>query len=611
MKRKPISLTLAVISFLTLGASSAFAITKAAISPSYEAVQAAASTSNVDDRFHVATTSNPWTYTDYQGSYYSSIDLSSSGESLLQSLSSLTNSKYKSESYDGLKDGLPAVCKFANGKDGMVGFYNRQQLPSKWDDQATWNREHVWPDSRGAGKSGPGSNPFVIMPTSKAINSSRGNSFFGTSGNTWDPGQYDVQFRGAAARSILYAAMQYKSTLRLSENANDSASNNTMGVKSLLLKWNLDYLPDADEMYRNNLTAQRYGARNPFIDYPYLATNIWSGGSGGGSSSSSSSSSGGETPIPQGDTYKQITNVSDLTAGKEIVIGGLGNDGKTIYSLSGGILKDSTPWYLEAQNLGDVYSNGSFKTALNPTLWTVEKNGESFTFENDEAGFLKGYLSDNHYSVGLTKKPGSASSPAGSNDWNLTFASDGSVTFLSPSGTYLNFVESTKYLEFAGNKAAGKIYLFEKEEEKSAFETAEDFATRFASGMREVCTLEQQNSDTPSTALLEKWQSFATEAETFSEDVLTLLRDENSESEAIANFVALYSHICFKYTDMLNSHGGDFLLLFGSSTVINARIHFGKEMNGLLWIGLCVSLSAVAGTVLFAGLKKKKSKPIR
>lgn len=610
MKRKPISLALAVMSFLTLGASSAFVITKAAISP-YEAVQAAASTSSVDSRFHVATTSNPWTYTDYQGSYYSSIDLSSSGESLLQSLSSLTNSQYKSESYDGLKNGLPAVCKFANGQEGMVGFYNRQKLPSKWDNQATWNREHVWPDSRGAGKSGPGSNPFIIMPASVKINSSRGNNFFGTSSKTWDPGQYDTQFRGAAARSILYAAMQYKSTLRLSENANDSSSNNTMGVKSLLLKWNLEYRPDADEMYRNNLTAQRYGARNPFIDYPYLATNIWGGGSGGGSSSSSSSSSGGDTPIPQGDTYKQITNVSELTAGKEIVIGGLGNDGKTVYALSGEILKDSTPWYLEAQNLGDVYGNGSFKTVLNPTRWTVGKNSDSFTFENDEAGFLKGYVSESHYSVGLTKKPGTASSPVGSNDWNLTFASDGSATFLSPSGTYLNFVESTKYIEFAGNKAAGKIYLFEKEEEKSAFETAEDFATRFASGMGEVCTLEQQNSDTPSAALLEKWQSFATEAETFSEDVLTLLRDENSESAAIANFVALYSHICFKYTDMLNSHGGDFLLLFGSSTVINARMRIGKETNALLWTGLGVSLSAIACTAVLAVVKKKKLKSIR
>lgn len=608
MKRKPTSLTLAVISFLTLGASSAFALTKAAVSP-YEPVQAAASTSNVDDRFHVATASNPWTYTDYQGSYYSSIDLSSSGESLLQSLSSLTNSKYKSESYDGLKDGLPAVCKFANGQSGMVGFYNRQQLPSKWDNQATWNREHVWPNSRGAGKSGPGSNPFVIMPTSKAINSSRGNNFFGTSGKTWDPGQYDAQFRGAAARSILYAAMQYKSTLRLSENASDDPSNNTMGVKSLLLKWNLEYRPDADEMYRNNLTAQRYGARNPFIDYPYLATNIWAGGSGGGSSSSSSS--GGETPIPQEDVYKQITNVSELTTGKEIVVGGLGNDGKTVYVLSGAILKDSTPWYLEAQNLGDVYSNGSFKTALNPTLWTVGKNGDSFTFENDEAGFLKGYLSDSHYSVGLTKKPGSASSPAGSNDWNLTFASDGSVTFLSPSGTYLNFVESTKYIEFAGNKAAGKIYLFEKEAEETAFEKAEDFATRFASGMREVCTLEQQNSDTPSVALLEKWQSFASEAETLSEDVLSLLRDENSESAAIANFVALYSHICFKYTDMLNDHGGDFLLLFGSSTVINARMRFGKETNAFLWAGLGISLLAIGGTAVLIASKKKKAKANR
>ena len=171
-------------------------------------VAEAASASKVDSRFFMATTSKPWTYTDYQGDYYNGCDITVTGDSLLANLSTWSNKNFTSSSYDGLKTGLPAVCKFANGQSGMVGFYNRQKLPNAWDGAKTWNREHVWPNSRGAGTSGAGANPFVIMPTSVSINSSRGNNFFGTSGsNTWDPGQYDKQFRGAAARCVLYAAM--------------------------------------------------------------------------------------------------------------------------------------------------------------------------------------------------------------------------------------------------------------------------------------------------------------------------------------------------------------------------------------------------------------------
>ena len=43
----------------------------------------AVSSSKVDSRFFIATTSKPWTYTDYQGNYYDGCDITVTGDSLL------------------------------------------------------------------------------------------------------------------------------------------------------------------------------------------------------------------------------------------------------------------------------------------------------------------------------------------------------------------------------------------------------------------------------------------------------------------------------------------------------------------------------------------------
>ena len=572
----------------------------------------AASISKVDSRFFVATTNKPWTYTDYQGDYYNGCDITVTGDSLLTNLSTWTNKNFTSSSYDGLKKGLPAVCKFANGQSGMVGFYNRQKLPNAWDSAKTWNREHVWPNSRGAGTSGAGANPFVIMPTSVSINSSRGNNFFGTGGiNTWDPGQYDTQFRGAAARCVLYAAMQYRSTLRLSENPSDGQDMHTMGVKSLLLKWNREYKPDADEMYRNNLTAQKYGARNPFIDYPYLADNIWGSGTSGGdsSNSSSSTSSSSSSQSEEKVTYKQIKNVSELTSGKEIVVAGLGSDNKTIYSLSKEIYRDNTPWYLKADKISSDGISSSIGVSIEPTLWMVSKDAEDYSFYNEDAGFLKSYVSSNHYSIGLTKVPGTISSEEGTNNWNVSFDSDGRVTFKSSANVYLSFVNSSSYTEFKGDSASNKLYLFEKEAELNPLAEAEAFAKRFVDEIRPNCTDIQKNSDKPNASLLASWKKMGEDANNLSVSARSLLKQDDSSSEPIRSCVELYEYICLKYDSSLNASGGDFLGRFGTNPNLRGNVSIERKLSKGLWVavlGAIVALTTLG--ILSIVLSKKKRK---
>ncbi|MCQ2742014.1 MAG: endonuclease [Bacilli bacterium] len=186
--------------------------------------------------------------------------------------------KTKSSSYDDLKTILCSSDLDPAGSGKMLGFYDATKLNAVWDSAATWNREHVWPDSRGVGKSGPGSDPHMIRPASVKINSSRGNSMYGESGSTYDAGQYVEYYRGIAARIIFYTATYYGKasgggSLFLTNET--SVVTNAMGRISDLLKWNAKYPVQPSEIVRNEyLYANGYG-RNPFIDNPEFASYIW------------------------------------------------------------------------------------------------------------------------------------------------------------------------------------------------------------------------------------------------------------------------------------------------------------------------------------------------
>lgn len=151
------------------------------------------------------------------------------------------------------------------------------------------NREHVWPNSRGAGKSGPGSDPFIIRPSLKSDNSSRGNNFYGYSSDVrcYDPKSaagYEAA-RGEAARVILYAATYYydygSPGFSLSNNAQDDTKKHTMGRLDRLLEWNEAYPPSEMERQINDALYNYGGSpktgfgRNPYVDHPELANYIW------------------------------------------------------------------------------------------------------------------------------------------------------------------------------------------------------------------------------------------------------------------------------------------------------------------------------------------------
>jgi endonuclease I len=176
-----------------------------------------------------------------------------------------------------------------------------------------WNREHIWPRSRGLGSRGTAHDDLHnLKPCDPGVNSARGNLAFGYpdpehSSHTpvgsyaqaplasrdsfrWLPPEDD---RGFIARAMFYMATRYNGAgtepdLYLTDTpATESPWGTAMGDFQAFLKWNRRYPPDSAEKQRNQLVFSDYqGNRNPYIDFPdlvdaaftahlYLAPGTW------------------------------------------------------------------------------------------------------------------------------------------------------------------------------------------------------------------------------------------------------------------------------------------------------------------------------------------------
>lgn len=218
--------------------------------------------------------------------YYETISNEETGAALLKSLNTLNTQKRKKVmTYGGLKTAFKYTEVDPKGTtpDGkMYGFYDNAVINNYWDSELTWNREHVWPRSLGGDKID--GDILMTRPTSKKINSERGNKVYGESSECYDPGKFIAEYRGVAARIILYGAIA-DTSLKVEDVT--TGGTNTMGVLSDLLKWNLEYLPGGKESEslalrieynRNEVNAtnpELQGNRNPFVDHPEYACRIW------------------------------------------------------------------------------------------------------------------------------------------------------------------------------------------------------------------------------------------------------------------------------------------------------------------------------------------------
>lgn len=157
-----------------------------------------------------------------------------------------------------------------------------------------WNREHIYPQSRGGYTDGTSSIPDGInvwLPTNAddilaghgdahhiraedgPENSLRSNKDYGLTGYNGPSGTMG-SWKGDVARAVFYMAVRYNALSVVNGDIPDTTVGQLGDLASLLL-WNGLDPSDDFEMNRNNYIYTWQVNRNPFIDYPDLANYIW------------------------------------------------------------------------------------------------------------------------------------------------------------------------------------------------------------------------------------------------------------------------------------------------------------------------------------------------
>ena len=156
-----------------------------------------------------------------------------------------------------------------------------------------WNREHIYPQSRGGYADGTlsipdGKNVWLttnaddilaghadahhLRAEDAAENTSRSNKDYGLTGYN-GPSGTKSSWKGDVARSVFYMAVRYNALSVVNGDIADTVGQ--LGDLASLLTWNALDPSDDFEMNRNNYIYTWQVNRNPFIDYPELANYIW------------------------------------------------------------------------------------------------------------------------------------------------------------------------------------------------------------------------------------------------------------------------------------------------------------------------------------------------
>ena len=237
----------------------------------------------------------------------------------------------------------------ANNNQVWLMYVERPQTKIDYQTGASivgfWNREHIWPQSRGGFSGGTSSFPDGIdiwLPTNAndiltghsdahhiraedgQENSSRGNRDYGLSDYN-GPSVNAGTWKGDVARSLFYMAVRYNGLNLVNGNPADNTSNQ-MGDLASLLTWNEADPSDDFEMNRNNYIYTWQMNRNPFIDYPQLANYIFGENFG----------DQWFAPLSLEDNNFSDVKVYPIPAKDEINISGIDNEANvTIFSMEG------------------------------------------------------------------------------------------------------------------------------------------------------------------------------------------------------------------------------------------------------------------------------------
>ena len=259
---------------------------------------------NVQQQTALAETTWENTYT---GSYYDNLNTDLEGSAFRAELAELiTDTHTKYTSYSGLANAFKVADADPDKNGNVIWFYTGTSVPFSGfgGSVGATNREHVWPKDGGdafPAESGPGSDAHHLRPTETQLNSTRGsknfdevaqtsanvvkengssgygNSAYGADALCYSSGSFFYPakgYRGATARILFYMQTRWGDQNNL-EFVDGAGSSKTIGKISTLLKWHLEEPPTEEEIRRNEAVFGLQGNRNPFIDHPEYAAQIY------------------------------------------------------------------------------------------------------------------------------------------------------------------------------------------------------------------------------------------------------------------------------------------------------------------------------------------------
>jgi len=193
--------------------------------------------------------------------------------------------------------GLPGKCQ-----SGIFDVYSAkcwtpgsQQCGNYKREGDCYNREHSWPKSWwGRSQNSAYSDIFHVMPSDGYVNGRRGSFPFGEvsnpsytssegnkvgscsgvgyTGTCFEPTD---KVKGLMARGHLYMAVRYSGEFGCCSNGAVDGADLKPWVTSLMLKWHAQFPPQDWEVEMNDRACKEQGNRNPFIDYPNAAMQIF------------------------------------------------------------------------------------------------------------------------------------------------------------------------------------------------------------------------------------------------------------------------------------------------------------------------------------------------
>lgn len=221
----------------------------------------------------------------YSGSYEYDVLSEKSSTEIKNALSTLMKSTHSYiSSYDDCH--YKANRTDCQNEDGSVSliYTSYSATMSQWNG---WNREHVWPKSKGGNNTtGGGADMHHIRPSDAVVNSTRGNKSYGYANGgkaTYGSnpasgvlGGYSSTYfepldnvKGDVARIVLYVWVRWGSAWGA-----DSVTEVFQSV-NVLLEWCALDPVDTWELGRNEVIEDIQGNRNVFIDYPEYAWLIF------------------------------------------------------------------------------------------------------------------------------------------------------------------------------------------------------------------------------------------------------------------------------------------------------------------------------------------------